>query len=225
MIRPGERLRLRGIYKKMEFSDPAWTVGIGILMVIATAFLVIATFRLATSTRQLAKYAKDQSDLLERQVISQLQIGHASFGRNGKKYFEGIMITNTGMPDVTVTQVSISLGIPVSDTKLAGIRSGLPWTKEHEGEEISSFDPPHRLRSGDRINILYDLDALVGLLEPGQRVRFECQDSFGNTYVSTWVDYHEAPNKISFHNSPSEGFREPTMPSNPIKSGGRVISG
>lgn len=132
-------------------------------------------------------------------------------GEDGRNHFGGITLTNVGVPEVTIRDAHIMLGIPVTDTQTDGIQIGLLWTTEDRGKTISNFKPPHRLKSGDRITVLYDLDELATYLAPGQRIRHECQDSFGNTYRSGWIDYYTAPNSISVYDSPGEKFREPTM--------------
>lgn len=102
----------------------------------------------------------------------------------------------------------ISVGIPETDSPTTTARYiGLRWSDE------SDFQPQHRILSGERITVYYDLVDLVAQLEPGQRVRHECQDWMGNTYVGGWVDYHdETRTSITHHGSPGEGYREPTTP-------------
>ncbi len=194
-----------------NLSQPVWTTVTGILMVIATGLLAVATW-------QLEKSAEAQTALLERQQKHQVRITYASItGEDGNNRFGGFTLTNAGVPDVTVMSAHISEGIPAAEPNKGAIYSALDWTTEHQGRQISDFKPPHRLMSGERIRVLYDLDALATRLDPGQRIRHECQDTFGNTYVSNWIDYYEAPNSISHYTSPGEGFREPAIPEKPVK--------
>lgn len=192
-------------------GHPAWTVVTGFLMVVATGLLVAATW-------QLAKAAKGQTAFFERQEKREVKMSHAiSTGGDWDKRFGGFTLTNVGVPAVTVMGACISKGIPVAEPNTVSIHIALGWTTEYRERQISSFDPPHRLLTGDRIEVLYDLDALATNLDPGQRIRYECWDTFGNTYVSDWFDYYEGSNSISCHTSPGEGFREPTPPQNPVK--------
>lgn len=203
----------------MDFASilnhPAWDVGTGILMVVATALLVVVT-------RQLAKAAKSQTAFFERQEEHKVRMGYADTSITNitsdeiNHCFVGFTLTNVGVPAVTITEASISQAIPATDTQSAAIHLILDWTKEHNGRQVSNFDPPHRLLTGDSIKVLYNLEMLTSSLSPSQRVRYECQDSFGNTYVSGWMDYSEAPHTTSHYSSPSEGFRAPTTPKNPI---------
>ena len=181
--------------------------------------MFVATVLLVAATWQLAKAAKVQTALLERQQKHQVKIGHTSItGEDGNNRFGGFTLTNVGIPEVTIRVAYISKGIPATAPETTtAIHSGLGWTTEYQGRQISNFKPSHRLMSGDRIEILYDLEALALRLDPGQRIRHECQDTLGNTYVSNWIDYYEAPNSISYYTSPGEGFREPTTPEKPIK--------
>ena len=192
-------------------SHPIWTVATGLLMVVATGLLVVVTW-------QLAKAAKEQTAFLERQEKREVRIGYSSIaGEDGKNRFAGFTLTNVGIPVVTIMGARISQGIPAASHNTAAIHAALGWTQEYQGKQISNFEPPHRLLSGDRIEVLYDLEKLAIRLDPGQRVRHECWDSFGNTYVSGWIDYYEGPSSISHHTSPGEGFREPTLPEKTVK--------
>ena len=181
--------------------------------------MVIATGLLAVATWQLEKTADAQTALLERQQKHQVKIGHTnSVGEDGNNRFGGFTLTNVGVPDVTIRTAYISMGIPATAPETTtAIHSHAGWRKEYQGRQISNLETPHRLRSGERIEVLYDLEALALRLDPGQRIRHECQDTLGNTYVSNWIDYYETPNSISYYTSPGEGFREPTTPEKPVK--------
>lgn len=185
-------------------SHPAWTAVTGLLMVVATGLLVVAT-------RKLAETARVQTALLERQQKHQVEIGYANIaGEDGNNRFGGVTLTNVGVPDVTIKAAYISKGIPAAAPKTTTeIHSYPDWTTEYQGRQISNFKPPHRLMSGDRIEVLYNLESLAIGLDPGQRVRHEFQDTFGNTYASNWIDYYEDPKSISHHMSPGDGLREP----------------
>lgn len=193
-------------------SHPAWTGGAGALMVIVTGLLVVVTWQLTKTTKNQTAFLEQQTALFERQQKHEVKMGSASItGGDGKGNFGGFFLTNVGIPAVTIVGAQIASGIPVTDTQTAGRYLGLGWTKKSNGEMISDFQPPHRLQSGDRITVLYNLDKLATYLDSGQRVRHECQDSLGNTYVSDWIDYFSAPNSINHHDTPGEGFREPRV--------------
>ena len=182
-------------------AHPGWAVGTGFLMVVATGLLFFATL-------QLAKAAKRQITFFDRQEKLELKLGYCSHDAN-ERHFRGFTLTNVGVPAVTVTGVAVSLGIPVSDRRSQAIHLGLGWVNEYQGRQISNFKPPHRLLTGDRIEVLYDLHELIRSMAPGQHFRHECWDSFGNTYVTGWVDCSESPRRTSVHASPGEGYREP----------------
>lgn len=194
-------------------SHPAWTGATGALMVVVTVLLVVVTW-------QLTKTAKNQTAFIERQVVAlereqkhEIKMGlTGKSSADGKRHFEGFTLTNVGIPTVTIIGAHISPGIPVTDTQTVGVHLGLGWTKEIYGKTISDFQPPHRLQAGDRIEVLYDLDKLAAHIDPGQRIRYECQDSLGNAYVLGWIDYSGAPESMSIHDTPSEGFRAPAIP-------------
>ena len=180
-------------------SHPAWNGGSALLMVVATALLVRATYQLAKTAQLQLKFSQQQaSHSLKMAYIDRLD-------ENGMLRWAGFTLTNTGVPAVTVMNARISLGIPVADSKTSAIHSALPWTSD------STFKPPHRLLSGERITVMYDLKLLKERLDPGQRVRHESWDSLGNRYVSGWLDYYAGPNSLAHHDSPGEGFREPTL--------------
>lgn len=185
---------------------PVWGVLTSFLMVVATVYL-------AVYSRQLANAAKFQTAYFKRQETRELRVTYASLAtdEDGRRGFRGITLANVGVPDITVIGASITTGIPVGDSNGISRQIGLSCKKDYQGKRISDFEPPHRLRSGDRINILYDLDELIPSLEPGQRVRHEWQDSHGNSYFSNWIDYHNAPGEVTHYDSPGKGFREPTM--------------
>ena len=156
--------------EQMDFASilnhPAWDVGTGILMVVATALLVVVT-------RQLAKAAKSQTAFFERQEEHKIRMGYAEMGGDGMNHrFVGFILTNVGVPAVTITEASISEAIPATDTQSAAIHMGLDWTKEHNGRQVSNFDPPHRLLTGDSIKVLYNLEMLTSSLSPSQRIRY-----------------------------------------------------
>ena len=199
-------------------GHPAWDVVIGVGMVVATVVLAVATILLMFSTRKLAKAANSQTTFLERKERPALQMTHTTvLGEDGSLQFGGFMLTNIGVPAVTVIGANIFPGIPVEDTKSKGRWIGLSWTTEHEGT-FPNFEPPHRLLSGDRVQVLYGLKELRDHLRPGQRIQYRCQDTFGNTYVSRWIDCFKGPHSISAHESPGKGFREPTMAGKIVKA-------
>ena len=193
------------------FEHPAWSAITGMLLVVVNILLVIVTWH-------LMKAAKGQTAFLERQEKRQVRISYTSIGGSGAATrFEGIGITNIGIPTITITDVHIAKGIPVSEP-YGSISISLDKVDEHNGKQLSNFQPPHRLQTGDRIAVLYNLEDLVSHLAPGERIRYECMDSFGDTYVSAWVDYHKATRTISVHDYPGEGLRSPTHPTNPIRA-------
>ena len=194
------------ILRHPAWDNPVWDIATGVSMVVATILLVVAT-------RQLANSAKRQTDFLERQERRELRLGYYT-DHNGHHY-GGFELTNVGIPSVTITWTGVALGIPETDNAYARYIAS-DWVTERQGKEVSNFQPPHRLLTGDSIKVLYDLDKMGhGILE-GRRIRYECRDSFGNTYVSAWVEYSKSPRRMIAHNSPGKEFREPEI-------GGTVI--
>lgn len=201
---------------QLVLSHPAWGAATGALMVGATALLVIVTRQLVVATRQLVRTSERQAAFYERQEEVKLRMTYAGVTPDDKAHFDGFTLANVGGKSVTIAGACISEGIPATDTNTASSQMILGWVKEYNGRPVSKFEPPHRLVDGDSIGVLYDVAALKSRLDPGQRIRHECWDVSGNHYVTKWIDYHKGPKTISYHDSPGEGFREPTMPENPI---------
>ncbi len=137
---------------RLSFEHPAWPVLTGLLM-------VVATFLLAVATWQLVKAAKAQTHFLEKQIKPEVKLGFAtSFpGLDRRPRFAGFTLTNIGVPDVTLIGAWIALPIPAVSTETGPNYLGLQWRQRDRGRQISNFNPPHRLKSGDGIYVRYDL--------------------------------------------------------------------
>lgn len=131
---------------------------------------------------------------------------------DGDPRFGGVTLTNVGVPDIVIRGAIIAEAIPIAEPDLKGRYIGIGRVKEYYGRQLSTLEPNHRLRTGDRIEVIYNLDDLATQLKSGQRIRHELWDSFGNRYVSGWVDYYATPNGNSVHEFPNEGFRAPEIP-------------
>ena len=181
------------------FGHPVWNALTSVGMVGATVLLVIVTWR-------LAKAAKWQVDYFERQEKRELKL---NYHHDLELRFVGFELANLGVPPVTITRVDIAFGVPVKDKASHFITpQSVPYPA---GERPSNFKPPHRLLTGEVMTAMYDVGDVRYRLFPGQRIQYECWDSFGNRYVSQWVQLSWGPiRQHSVHCSPGEGYREPS---------------
>ena len=178
-------------------------------MTIATFLLVVVTWKLAQITKMNFEFVKQQAEYKMDMVLIAPNI-------NGKK-FVGFTLTNIGKSPVIITHTHIALGVPESESNISAIYVCPKWETMYQEKEMSNFDPPHCLISGDFIKIAYDLEEIREITTFSPRLRYECKDSFGNTYVSRWVNYFEEPNSLKTYSTPGEGFIQSKEPKNPIE--------
>lgn len=183
-------------------ESPAWGVGTGVAMAVATILLAVATFHLVQATRHLGRTADTQLAVLERRERRDLRFSFGT-GMDGERLrYAGVDVANAGVPPATLMGARISLAIPAAATA-SEIHSALRWTDD------SDFEPKQRLLQGDRVSIRFDLDTLAERLDPGQRYRYEVWDSLGSVYASPWMDHDSEAGTVTHYTTTGEGFREP----------------
>lgn len=170
------------------------------MLVILTAIMAGSVVWQAMSTRKMAKLYRDQHEHEVEKTNPKVHIGlrAASFstGPYRPQNFFGFSITNASQVEVTITYIELELGLFENHRGEYIPYLNVPPTKEYNGKVVSDFEPPHRLKYGEAIKILYDEDVLAKKQESminGQRsprFRFRCSDSLGNYYNHhSWMEF------------------------------------
>lgn len=126
-------------------------------------------------------------------------------GNSTDVYFGGFRITNVSFVDVTITNISLELGIREGESLISNSAS-IPPVEEFEGEKLSDTELPRHLQHGESIRFLFDAPSLRWE-KGGERPRYrpQCQDSLGNTYtVPYWVEWTN--NGVARHGDPGPGY-------------------
>ena len=187
-----------------------WNMITGVLM-------ALATFLLVRVTRKLAQITEDHLAFIQEQAEYRVKIDFKIFNSPDGASFVGFALTNIGVPAITIIRSHIALGVSKANPHIAATYVNFAQVETYRDETIANFKPPHRLISGDLFTFLIDLKTLEAQLGPGRHIRYECQDSFGNNYISSWVNYYGRPITAHKQTTPGEGYTEPTQPTNPIR--------
>ena len=195
-----------GLFQNITIDD--------VLMVVLTGIIAWSVLWQARYTKRLAEISIQTEKRVRDQSKPEVKFTHSSHSiQTGDTWesFVGFSITNASPFDVTITSVSLGLGILVD--KIHG-----PFTpamqfshvRQYRGSTLSDWSLPCRLRHGESILVLYDEDDAIAALKReggGQpvRIRPQCYDSLHNRHtMDSWIVWDK--NRIAMYDDPGPGL-------------------